>query len=59
MKPNNRHSLRDGLTAYGALSSVSMTLLVTVACGLSLAGLTPAQGCQDHTPSPHALMPFV
>ena len=34
-------------------------LLVTVACELSFAGLAPAQGRQDHTPSPYASMPLV
>jgi len=33
--------------------------LVTVAYGSSSANLTPAQGCQDHTPSPSASTPFV
>jgi hypothetical protein len=41
-------------TTFCALSPVSMTLLVTVARKSSLADLTPAQGCQDHTPSPSA-----
>jgi hypothetical protein len=50
------------LTSYFVLSPVSMTLLVTVACGsrrvapvgadiASPHDLTPAQGCQDHTTS--------
>ena len=42
------------LTTFCALSPVSMTLLVTVTRKSSLADLTPAQGCQDHTPSPSA-----
>src|SRR5579871_732546 len=37
------------------LSPVSMTLLVTVASRNVSRGLTPAQGCQDHTPLPYAL----
>jgi hypothetical protein len=47
------------LTLIDALSPVSMTLLVTVACKSSFADLAPAQGCQDHTPSPSAFMPLV
>jgi hypothetical protein len=43
------------LTLIDALSPVSMTLLVTVACKSSFADLAPAQGCQDHTPSPSAI----
>jgi hypothetical protein len=42
------------LTLIDALSPVSMTLLVTVACRSSSTDLTPAQGCQDHTPSQSA-----
>jgi hypothetical protein len=67
---NTRPSLRDGVNASCALSSVSMTLLVTVASRVSARrarradvaiprDLAPAQGCQDHTPSPSAATSFV
>jgi hypothetical protein len=46
-------------TYLRALSGVH-DLLVTVACeGHRLAHLAPAQGYQDHTPSPSAFMPLV
>jgi hypothetical protein len=54
-----RHSLRDGFNAYSVLS---------LGTGLScshrprdhhLARLTPASGCQDHTPLPSANATFV
>src|SRR3954469_24892354 len=47
---NIRHSLRNGFTAYNALSPVSHVLLPPS---------TPTMGRQDHTPLPYALMPFV
>src|SRR5947207_15319637 len=47
---NIRHSLRNGFTAYNALSPVSHVLLPPS---------TPTSGRQDHTSLPYALMPFV
>jgi hypothetical protein len=47
------------LTAYVRALPGVQTFLVTVACRLSSAGLAPAQGCQDHTPSPYASVPLV
>ena len=47
---NIRHSLRNGFTAYNALSPVSHVLLPPS---------TPTMGRQDHTPLPYASMPFV
>ena len=49
-----RHSLRDGFTTYNALS-----LGTGLSCShrqrdLHPASLTPASGCQDHTPLPCA-----
>src|SRR6266567_8325222 len=52
-----RHSLRNGFTAYNALSPV-IGSFATVACGLT-ANLTPAPRRQDHTSLPYALAPFV
>src|SRR5437762_14345528 len=46
---NIRHSLRNGFTAYNALSPVSHVLLPPS---------TPTMGRQDHTPLPYASMPF-
>ena len=45
-----RHSLRNGFTAYNALSPVSLALLPPS---------TPTSGRQDHTSLPYASMPFV
>src|SRR4051794_9164045 len=45
-----RHSLRNGFTAYNALSPVSHILLPPS---------TPTSGRQDHTPLPYAFAPFV
>ena len=56
---NNRHSPRDGFTAYGALSLVSRALLPPSLAGSSPANLTPASGCQDHTFLPSASATFV
>jgi hypothetical protein len=42
-----------------ALDSRRSGFLVTVACGVFSANLTPASRRQDHTTSPSALMPFV
>src|SRR3954464_7715994 len=47
---NIRHSLRNGFTAYNALSPVSHVLLPPS---------TPTMGRQDHTPLPYALGPLV
>jgi hypothetical protein len=50
-----RLSLRDGFTAYFALSSVT-GVLATVICGRLLPrNLAPAPGRQDHTTSPYAI----
>src|SRR6187399_3692935 len=46
---NIRHSLRNGFTAYNALSPVSHVLLPPS---------TPTMGRQDHTTWPYAFMPF-
>ena len=48
-----RPSLRNGFTAYSALSPVN-GLLATVAGGILPANLTPAPRRQDHTTSPYA-----
>ena len=45
-----RHSLRNGFTAYNALSPVSLVLLPPQ---------TPTSGRQDHASLPYASMPFV
>ncbi|HKC00417.1 MAG TPA: hypothetical protein VKD23_16660 [Terriglobales bacterium] len=34
-------------------------MFATVISGIASTNLTPASGCQDHTTSPSALMPFV
>ena len=47
---NIRHSLRNGFTAYNALSPVSHVLLPPS---------TPTMGRQDHTSLPYASTPFV
>src|SRR5256885_11717769 len=46
---NIRHSLRNGFTAYNALSPVSHVLLPPS---------TPTSGRQDHTSLPYAPAPF-
>src|ERR1700712_1072334 len=57
---NIRHSLRNGFTAYNALSPVSRGSVATVATQKTvLRNLTPAYGRQDHTSLPYALAPFV
>jgi hypothetical protein len=48
-----RHPLRNGFTAYIALSPVS-GLVVTVTSRIALQGLAPASRRQDHTTSPYA-----
>src|SRR5258708_18909716 len=55
-----RPSLRNGFTAYSALSPVT-GFLATVAPEkrLLLTNLTPASARQDHTISPSALVPVV
>src|SRR6266403_2044428 len=53
-----RPSLRNGFTAYNALSPVS-GFVATVIGGILPANLTPASGRQDHTTSPSASAPFV
>ena len=55
---NTRHSRTQWFTAYTALSPV-IGFLATVACGVASTDLTPASGCQDHTPSPSASASFV
>jgi len=45
-----RHSLRDGFNAYSALS-LGTGLYCSHRPRDHLANLTPASGCQDHTPS--------
>src|SRR5438105_7952348 len=47
---NIRHSLRNGFTAYNALSPVSLVLLPPQ---------TPTSGRQDHTSLPYASVPIV
>jgi hypothetical protein len=49
-----RHSLRNGFTAYNALSP-AIGFFVTVAGGVLTADLTPAPRRQDHTTLPSAL----
>src|SRR6266702_5705834 len=53
-----RHSLRNGFTAYSALSPV-IGFLATVASEIKSADLTPAPRRQDHTSSPYAIRAFV
>jgi hypothetical protein len=43
-----RHSLRNGFTAYIALSPVT-GFVVTVAGGIAPTNLTPVSGRKDHT----------
>src|SRR5882724_13303218 len=51
-----RLSLHSGFTAYNALSPA--TGLSCHRRPRSLANLTPASGCQDHTSSPYAALGF-
>jgi hypothetical protein len=53
-----RHSLRNGFTAYIALSPVNRAFLPPSPAPLS-ANLTPASGRQDHTTLPSASSAFV
>ncbi len=52
---SSRHSLRNGLTAYSALSLVSRALLPPSPARSSHAGLISASGYQDHAASPYAI----
>ena len=54
-----RPSLRNGFTAYIALSPVTGLLPPSPLRSLLLKNLTPASGCQDHTTSPYASGAFV
>ena len=54
-----RHSLRNGFTAYSALSPVTGLSCHRRLRKLPFANLTPASGRQDHTTSPSAYTPFV
>src|ERR1700730_2957775 len=64
-----RHSLRNGFTAYNALSSATNSFLSPSPRGSMvllarldqqhLRGLDISNGCQDHTTSPYASAPFV
>jgi hypothetical protein len=55
-----RPSLRNGFTAYSALSPVNGSFAtVALAKIASRENLTPAPRCQDHTTSPHASAAFV
>ena len=57
---NTRPSLRNGFTAYNALSSVSRCSVATVATPKRIRrNLTPDYGRRDHTFLPYALVPFV
>src|SRR6202022_875877 len=53
-----RPSLRNGFTAYSALSSATGFLATVISRALPQ-DLTPASGRQDHTTSPSASVPFV
>src|ERR1700737_3647723 len=53
-----RPSLRNGFTAYNALSSATGFLATVISRALPQ-DLTPASGRQDHTTSPSASVPFV
>src|SRR6266404_6928753 len=54
----NRHSPRNGFTAYFALSP-AIGLVVTVISRFFSQDLTPASGRQNHTTSPSASAQFV
>jgi hypothetical protein len=51
---NTRHSLRNGFTAYSALSPVTGLVCHRRLRKLPFTDLTPASGRQDHTTSPSA-----
>jgi hypothetical protein len=53
-----RHPLRDGFTAYAALSPV-IGLVCHRHLQIKSANLTPASGRQDHTVLPYAQTSFV
>jgi hypothetical protein len=70
VKPNKRHSLRDGVNAYFRALPGVRDVLVTVACEIPArrtrqgrrrqsASLAPAQGRQNHTISPSATVSHV
>jgi len=55
VRRSSRHSLRNGFTAYSALSLVSRALLPPSPARSSHAGLISASGYQDHAASPYAI----
>jgi hypothetical protein len=59
VQPLHRRSLRDGVNAYLRALPGVRDLIVTVACRSSSANLAPAQGRQDHTISPSAIVSHV
>jgi hypothetical protein len=60
VQPIIRHSLRDGFTAYTALSLGNRACLPpSRASFVRLTRLAPASGCQDHTALPYATVSVV
>jgi hypothetical protein len=59
VQPINRHSLRNGFNGVLRALPGDRALLPPSRASSSLAHLTPASGCQDHTTSPSASAPFV
>jgi len=57
--PNIRPSLRDGFNGVLRALPGNRAFLLPSSARSSLADLTPASGCQDHTTSPCARAPFV
>jgi hypothetical protein len=57
--PNTRPSLRDGFNGVLRALPGDRACLPPSRARSSLANLTPASGCQDHTTSPSALIPVV
>ena len=55
---NIRHSLRNGFTAYSALSPENGSL-ASVVDGIASTNVTPAPRHQDHTTSPYAYIALV
>src|SRR6476620_295711 len=53
-----RPSLRNGFTAYFALSPVTGFLATVICRSLASANLAPAPGRQDHTTSPSVISAF-